>query len=71
MPGGMLGTELAKAAAGLRPDLNILLTSGHTEHPVDTIDGGGCEVRILHKPYRRHDLASMLRSVLKTGRAAL
>jgi hypothetical protein len=69
MPGGMLGTELAKAAARLRPDLNILLTSGHTEHPVDAIDGGGCEVRILHKPYRRHDLASMLRSVLKTGRA--
>ena len=71
MPGGMLGTELAKAAARLRPDLNILLTSGHTEHPVDTIDGVGCEVRILHKPYRRHDLASMLRSVLKTGRAAV
>jgi signal transduction histidine kinase/CheY-like chemotaxis protein len=67
MPGGMLGTELAKQAARLRPDLNILLTSGHTEHPVDATDSGGCEVRILHKPYRRHDLASMLRSVLKAG----
>ena len=65
MPGGMFGTELAKEAARLRPDLKILLTSGHTEHPVDALDGGGREVRILNKPYRRHDLAAMLRSVLK------
>jgi signal transduction histidine kinase/CheY-like chemotaxis protein len=65
MPGGMFGTELAKEAARLRPHLKILLTSGHTEHPVDAIDGAGREVRILNKPYRRHDLASMLRSVLK------
>jgi CheY-like chemotaxis protein len=64
MPGGMFGTELAKEAARLRPHLKILLTSGHTEHPVD---GGGREVQILHKPYRRHDLASMLRSVLTAG----
>jgi CheY-like chemotaxis protein len=67
MPGGMFGTELAKEAARLRPQLKILLTSGHTEHPVDAIDGSGREVRILHKPYRQHDLASMLRSVLKAG----
>ena len=65
MPGGMFGTELAKEAARLRPDLKILLTSGHTEHPVDALDGGGREVRILNKPYRRHDLAATLRSVLK------
>jgi DNA-binding LytR/AlgR family response regulator len=67
MPGGMFGTELAKEAARLRPDLKILLTSGHTDHPVDGIDGGGRQTQILHKPYRRHDLASMLRSVLKAG----
>jgi signal transduction histidine kinase/CheY-like chemotaxis protein len=67
MPGGMFGTELAKEAARLRPQLKILLTSGHTEHPVDAIDGSGREVQILHKPYRRHDLASMLRSVLKAN----
>jgi signal transduction histidine kinase/CheY-like chemotaxis protein len=67
MPGGMFGTGLAKEAARLRPDLKILLTSGHTEHPVDAIDGGGRDVRILNKPYRRHDLAATLRSVLKAG----
>ena len=67
MPGGMFGTELAKEAARLRPALKILLTSGHTEHPVDATDGDGREVRILNKPYRRHDLASMLRSALKAS----
>jgi len=67
MPGGMFGTELAKEAARLRPHLKILLTSGYTEHPVDAIDGGGREVRILSKPYRRHDLAATLRSVLKAS----
>jgi signal transduction histidine kinase/CheY-like chemotaxis protein len=67
MPGGMFGTELAKEAARLRPHLKILLTSGYTEHPVDALDGGGREVRILNKPYRRHDLAATLRSVLKAN----
>jgi len=67
MPGGMFGTELAKEAARLRPDMKILLTSGHTEHPVDGIDGRGRTVRILNKPYRRHDLAAMLRSALNAG----
>ena len=64
MPGGMFGTELAKEAARLRPDVKILLTSGRSEHP---IDGDGRTVRILNKPYRRHDLAAMLRSALNAG----
>jgi len=67
MPGGMFGTELAKEAARLRPDVKVLLTSGHTEDPVDAIDRGDRTVRILNKPYRRHDLAAMLRSALNAG----
>jgi CheY-like chemotaxis protein len=67
MPGGMFGTELAMEAARLRPRLRILLTSGYTEHPVEALDGLGRQVRILNKPFRRHDLASTLRSVLKAG----
>ncbi len=65
MPGGMFGPELAKEAVGLRPPLKILLTSGYTEHPAEALDGLGHEVRILNKPYRRHELASMLRSALE------
>jgi len=67
MPGGLFGTEIAKEAARLRPGVKILLTSGYTDRPVDTIDGGGRQVQVLNKPYRRHELASMLRSVLKAG----
>ena len=65
MPGGMFGPELANKAVGLRPPLKILLTSGYTEHPAEALDGLGHEVRILNKPYRRHELASMLRSALE------
>jgi signal transduction histidine kinase/CheY-like chemotaxis protein len=61
MPGGMLGPELAKEAVRLRPYLKILLTSGHTEHP----DGLDHQVQILNKPYRRHELAAVLRSALE------
>ena len=67
MPGGMFGPELAREAVRLRPHLKILLTSGYTERPIEALDGLGHEVRILNKPYRRHDLASMLRSALKAG----
>jgi len=49
------------------PDARILLTSGHTAHPIDPIDGDDRTVRILNKPYRRHDLAAMLRSALNAG----
>ena len=67
MPGGMFGTELAKEATRLRPELKILLTSGYTERPVEAVDGLGRKVQVLSKPFRRHDLASMLRSALKPG----
>ena len=67
MPGGMFGTELASEAARLRPGLKILLTSGHAEHPVNAADGSGRAVQILNKPYRRLDLASMLRAALNAN----
>jgi len=67
MPGGMFGTELAKEATRLRPELKILLTSGYTERPVEAVNGLGRKVQVLSKPFRRHDLASMLRSALKPG----
>jgi signal transduction histidine kinase len=65
MPGGMFGPELAKQASQLRPELKILFTSGYTEHPVEPLDGLDGDARILNKPYRRNDLALMLRTVLK------
>jgi signal transduction histidine kinase/CheY-like chemotaxis protein len=67
MPGGMFGPELAKQASRLRPELKVLFTSGYTEHPVQPLDGLNGDARILNKPYRRNDLALMLRTVL-TGK---
>ena len=63
MPGGMFGPELAREATRLRPGLKTLFTSGYTEHPVKTPDGLE-DAPILNKPFRRNDLALMLRSVL-------
>lgn len=67
MPGGMFGTELAREASQLRPGLKILFTSGYSNQPVKALDGLGRDAPILNKPYRRNDLASMLRSVLQAS----
>ena len=63
MPGGLFGPQLADEASRLRPGLKILFTSGYSEHPVKSADRP--DARILNKPFRRHDLALMLRTVLK------
>ena len=63
MPGGMFGPELARQAVQLRPELKVLFTSGYTQNPVKTPDGVG-DARILTKPFRRKDLAAMLRAAL-------
>jgi signal transduction histidine kinase/CheY-like chemotaxis protein len=65
MPGGLFGPQLAEQASRLRPELKVLFTSGYSEHPVTSVDRP--DARILNKPFRRHDLALMLRSVLQAG----
>ena len=62
MPGGLFGPELAKQATALRPDLKVLFTSGYSQDPVKTPEG--VDARILTKPFKRQDLAAMLRSAL-------
>jgi signal transduction histidine kinase/CheY-like chemotaxis protein len=62
MPGGMFGPELARQATVLRPDLKVLFTSGYSQNPVETPDG--VDARMLTKPFKRQDLAAMLRSAL-------
>ena len=63
MPGGMFGPELARQAMQLRPGLKVLFTSGYSQNPVKASDGIG-DARILTKPFRRKDLATMLRAAL-------
>ncbi len=65
MPGSMNGRQLADEALRRRPTLKILFTSGHTENTVihhGRLDAG---VLLLAKPYRKADLARMIRSAIE------
>ncbi|OKO82406.1 histidine kinase [Bradyrhizobium sp. NAS80.1] len=64
MPGAMNGRQLADEAARRRPDLKTLFTSGYTENAIvhhGRLDSG---VLLLAKPYRKSELAKMLRMAL-------
>jgi CheY-like chemotaxis protein len=64
MPGGMTGPQLAEAACALRPGLPVLYTSGYTENAIvhhGRVDAG---INLLHKPYRKRELAAKLHAVL-------
>jgi PAS domain S-box-containing protein len=64
MPGGMNGRQLVEAATQLRPTLRVLFTSGYTENAIvhhGRLDAG---VLLLAKPYRKPELARMIRVAL-------
>jgi PAS domain S-box-containing protein len=64
MPGAMNGRQLADAMAETRPGLKVLFTSGYTENAIihhGRLDAG---VHLLAKPYRKSDLARMIRKAL-------
>ena len=70
MPGGVNGRDLANAALRRRPGLKILYTSGYTESAIvhhGRLDPG---VLLLAKPYRKSDLARMIRTALGETRGA-
>ncbi|MFH1345726.1 MAG: PAS domain S-box protein [Pseudomonadota bacterium] len=64
MPGSMNGRQLADEALKRRPALKTLFTSGYTENAIvhhGRLDTG---VLLLAKPYRKSDLARMIRQAL-------
>ena len=64
MPGGMTGRELADAVAELRPGTRVLYTSGYTDDAIvhhGRLDEG---VLLLTKPYRKTQLARMVREAI-------
>ena len=64
MPGGMNGRQLAVEARKRRPSLLVLYTSGYTENAIvhhGRLDPG---VLLLVKPYRKSDLARLIRVAL-------
>ena len=64
MPGVMNGRQLADEIERRRPGSKVLYTSGYTENAIihhGRLDTG---VLLLPKPYRKSDLASMIRKAL-------
>ena len=64
MPGPMNGRQLADEAQRRRPALKTLFTSGYTENAIvhhGRLDAG---VLLLAKPYRKPELARMIRTAL-------
>ena len=64
MPGSMNGRQLADAALQRRASLKILFTSGYSNEAIihhGHLDAG---VLLLAKPYRKSDLARMIRTAL-------
>jgi signal transduction histidine kinase len=66
MPGSMTGRQLADAALRCRGSLKVLFTSGYTEDTIIHYGRLDADVLLLAKPYRRTDLARMIRKALAT-----
>ena len=64
MPGAMNGRQLAQRAAELRRPLRVLYTSGNTFGAFDLDERPGEGVLLLAKPYRKAELARMVRLCL-------
>jgi CheY-like chemotaxis protein len=64
MPAGMDGRRLADEALRRRPSLKVLFTSGYSDDEVSHDGRLDDDVLLLAKPYRKSDLARMLRSAL-------
>jgi two-component SAPR family response regulator len=64
----MNGWELAEQAQKVRPGLKVLFTSGYALESLVARGRIQPDVAILNKPYRKADLARLLRDVLDTPR---
>jgi len=70
MPGPMGGNELATEAAKRRDSLKVLFTSGYTQSAIIHHGRLKAGVLLLPKPYRKPDLARMVRKALGAADAA-
>lgn len=61
---GLSGVELAQQILALRPDLPVLLTSGYEHETLQQLGISAGRYDLLRKPYRREQLALVLRRLL-------
>jgi CheY-like chemotaxis protein len=64
LPQGISGVDLARRVRDMGLRTKILLTSGYAEEVFEQHGRPPADVLLLRKPYRRKDLAEMLRHVL-------
>jgi PAS domain S-box-containing protein len=64
MPGSMNGRQLAETVMAGRPSLRVLFTSGYSDGAIPLQGRVGHGIPLLAKPYRRAELARMLRRCL-------
>ena len=64
MSGGMNGRQVADAVIAKLPSVRVLFTSGYTEDAIFHHGRLDPDVTLLPKPYRKSDLARMIRQVL-------
>jgi hypothetical protein len=69
MPGKLDGVGLAHEFIARRPDGKVLLTSGFPGGRLGELSG--INLRLLDKPYRRQDLARVLRETLTAPASAV
>jgi len=71
MPGSLNGRQLADKIAELRPALKVLFTSGNAYGVISLQGEAGLNMQLLSKPYRRAELARMLRCCLDQASDAI
>jgi two-component system NtrC family sensor kinase len=64
---GMRGDQLAREARLLRPQLKVLLTTGHAEHLVGGDDANKDQFPVILKPYGGEELAEKLSKLLSAA----
>jgi CheY-like chemotaxis protein len=64
MPGSINGWQLAVEALHRRPALKVLYTSGYAKIDMPRDERLDTDVLLLAKPYRKIDLAKMIRTAL-------
>jgi len=67
MAGGMNGRELAEQMVAARPSLRVLFTSGYAYDSLHAQGRATLDAPLLTKPYRKAELARMLRRSLDTA----
>lgn len=70
MPGGILGTDLARRIAERRPEVPCVFATGYAEAELLAEGAAQRRTHLLFKPYGRSDLAETFRAALDAARPA-